>query len=383
VIELDRLGLPTDVERAAERPASTVPLPAADDLALILLTSGTTDAPRLVPALHRDALEVCAARVRARRLTARDRGLSTARAFFVLGLLRVIESLLAGGSAIVTSASEIVQQPEAVRELAPTWTWMSPALLESVLAAGRANPAFREWPLRFVRLGGASAPSDLIARGQTFWGVPVLNGYGTTETLGYIAAEESPCTIPRKPGSVGLARPGLEIAIRDTDGTALPARASGEITVRGTGVFAGYLGDAEATAAAFFPGGWFRTGDLGYLDEEGYLFITGRLREMINRGGEKIAPQEIDDVLRGHPAVADAAAFVLLDRRLGEEVAAAVVLHNGATLTERDLRRWVADRLSLYKVPRRIWFVASLPRTGSAKVQRGVLTERYRQRPRG
>ena len=271
-----------------------------------------------------------------------------------------------------------MQAPEAIRDLAPTWTWMSPALLETILEAAQRNPAFRQWPLRFVRLGGAQVTPDLIARGQDFWGVPTLNGYGTTETLGYIAAEESPETIPRKAGSVGLVRPGLEIAIRDAAGAALPAGVAGEITVHDS-AFTGYLGDPAATAAAFFPGGWYRTGDLGYLDEEGYLFVTGRSREMINRGGEKIAPQEIDDVLRGHPAVADAAAFALPDRRLGEEVAAAVVLREGAALDERALRRWAAARLSPHKVPRHVWFVAALPRTGSSKVQRGVLTERYRE----
>jgi acyl-CoA synthetase (AMP-forming)/AMP-acid ligase II len=207
----------------------------------------------------------------------------------------------------------------------------------------------------------------------------VLNGYGTTETLGYISAEESPQTIPRKPGSVGLARPGLEIVIRNPEGSPLPPSVTGEITVRGDRVFSGYLDDPEATAAGFHPGGWYRTGDLGHLDEEGYLFVTGRAREMINRGGEKIVPHEIDDVLRAHPAVADAAAFGLPQARLGEEVAAAVVLREPGSLNERALRRWVAGRLSLHKVPRRIWFVPELPRTGSSKVQRGVLVERFRE----
>jgi acyl-CoA synthetase (AMP-forming)/AMP-acid ligase II len=353
------------------------PSPTGNDLAMILLTSGTTDVPRLVPAIHRHVLDTCLARAKARRLSQCDRGLSSAPAYFVLGLARVIESLLGGGSAIVTTAREIVQAPEAIRDLQPTWSWMSPAMLETVLAAAQGNSAFRDWPLRFVRLGGAQVTPDLVARAQAFWGVPALNGYGTTETLGYIAAEESPETVPRRAGSVGLARPGLEIAIRDDHGAALPDGSTGEITVR-RGVFTGYLGDPVATAAAFFPGGWYRTGDVGHRDEEGYLFVTGRSREMINRGGEKIAPQEIDDILRGHPAIADAAAFALPERRLGEEVAAAVVLRAGASLDERALRRWAAARLSPHKVPRRIWFLDALPRTGSSKVQRGVLSTRFR-----
>jgi acyl-CoA synthetase (AMP-forming)/AMP-acid ligase II len=354
--------------------------PAADDLALILLTSGTTDQPRRVPATHRNLLSTCSARVRVRRLGSRDRGLSSAPAYFVLGLARVAESLISGGSVIVTSAAEMVRCPEAIRDMRPTWAWLNPAILETILDAARAKPAFAEWPLRHVRSGGSLVTPELIDRAQELWRVPVLNGYGTTETLGYISAEESPQTIPRKRGSVGLARPGLELAIRDPEGVALPAGATGEITVRGERVFTGYLDDPEATAAAFDPGGWYRTGDLGHLDEEGYLFVTGRAREMINRGGEKIVPHEVDDALRAHSAVADAAAFALPHRRLGEEVAAAVVLREPGSLSERDLRRWVAGRLSPHKVPRRIWFVAELPRTGSSKVQRGVLTERFRER---
>jgi acyl-CoA synthetase (AMP-forming)/AMP-acid ligase II len=315
-----------------------------------------------------------------RGFTREDRGLSVAPAYFVLGLARIVEALLAGGSVIAASAEGMVRQPDVIRDLAPTWAWMSPAVLESVLEAATANPVFAEWPLRVVRSGGAQVTPALIARGEALWHVPVLNGYGSTETLGFIASEENPETIPRKVGSVGLPRPGLAITIRKTDGTLLPVGATGEITVRGRTVVPGYLDEPDATAATFFPGGWYRTGDLGYLDEDGYLFVTGREREMINRGGEKIAPGEVDAVLRLHPAVADAAAFALPDTRLGEDIAVAVVLVEGASPTPRELRRWMLDRLAPHKAPRRIWFVDQLPRTGSGKVQRLALSERFRER---
>ena len=377
---LDVTGLlQLDVE-APMRPAEPPLLPAPEDLAMILLTSGTTDVPRRVPATHGNVLATCAARVQARRLAPRDRGLATAPAYFVLGLARIIESLISGGSAVVATASEIVAFPEIIRKLGPTWAWISPAVLETLLAAARANPTYGEWPLRFVRSGGAYVTPDLIARAQALWGVPVLNGYGTTETLGYIAAEESPEIIPRKPGSVGLIRPGLDVTIRNADGEPVPAETVGEITVRGPSVFSGYLGDPEATDAAFFPGGWYRTGDLGYVDDGGYLFVTGRLREMINRGGEKISPIEIDEVLRAHPAIADAAAFAIPNPRLGEDIAAAVVLREDGALDKRAVRRWAAARVSPHKIPRRIWFVDEIPRTGSGKVQRGVLADQCRSR---
>ena len=377
VVTLDAAGLlrfDVNVPKIRPEPPN---MPTPDDLAMILLTSGTTDVPQRVPATHRDMLATCSARVRARRLTRHDRGLTAAPAYFVLGLARIIESLLSGGSVIVATAHEIVRQPEAIRERAPTWAWIGPALLETVLEAAGENPTYREWPLRFVRSGGALVSPELIARAQALWDVPVLSGYGTTETLGFISAEESPDTIPRKPGSVGLARPGLEIAIRTPDGEPLPPGTTGEITVRGPGVFSGYLDDPEATAATFHPGGWYRTGDLGYLDDEGYLFVTGRLREMINRGGEKIAPTEIDEVIRALPGIADAAAFAIPDPRLGEEVAAAVVLREKGAVDARTLRRWVARRLSPHKIPRRIWVVDALPRTGSGKVQRGELSRAF------
>jgi acyl-CoA synthetase (AMP-forming)/AMP-acid ligase II len=369
------------IDGVPEGDGSDVPLPnpAPDDLAMILLTSGTTERPRCVPASHQALLEACWARAKARHLSRQDRALSCAPAYFVLGLARVIESLLVGGSAIVAESRDVLRQPDAIGALAPTWTWMSPAMLEALLEAAQHDPAIAQWPLRFVRTGSTLVTPELVARAEALWNVPVLNGYGTTETLGYIASEETPETVPRKPRSVGLVRAGFEIAIRDAGGAALPAGASGEITVRGDRVFPGYLNEPEATVAAFFPDRWYRTGDLGYLDEEGYLFVTGRVREMINRGGEKIAPTEIDDVLRQHPAVADAAAFALPDDRLGQDVAAAVVLRPGMHASRRELRAWMLDRLTRYKAPRRIWFVDELPRTGSRKVQRGVLTERFRE----
>jgi acyl-CoA synthetase (AMP-forming)/AMP-acid ligase II len=372
VLEIDMAEI-VDPGSADESPT----LPAAGDLAMILLTSGTTERPRRVPVAHGTLFCVCAEGVRVRRLTPRDRYLSVVPGSFVVAVSRLAEAVMSGGSVLVTTGADVVRRPADVRDLRPTWTWMGPALLEAILAAAVQNPAFSEWPLRSARVGGANVTPDLIARGEALWGLPILNGYGTTETLGYITSEEDPESIPRKPRSVGLARSGIEIVVRDGSGAPLPPGTTGEITVRGEHVFPGYLDDAEATAAAFFPGGWYRTGDLGSLDAEGYLVITGRVRELINRGGEKIAPQEVDDAVLAHPAVADAAAFGVPDPRLGEEVAAAVVLRPGATVTERALRRWVATRLSPHKVPRRIWFVDALPRTGSSKVQRGVLTDRF------
>ena len=168
----------------------------------------------------------------------------------------------------------------------------------------------------------------------------------------------------------------------DERGADLPPGTPGEVVIRGETLFSGYLEDAAANAAAFLPGGWFRTGDLGYVDEDGYLYLIGRLNELINRGGEKIAPLEVDRALLTHPAVAEAAAFAVPDARLGEDVVAAVVLRPGAAATARELRRWLLERLTPYKAPRRIWFVERLPRTPTGKVQRGELTRRWTEERR-
>jgi acyl-CoA synthetase (AMP-forming)/AMP-acid ligase II len=171
-----------------------------------------------------------------------------------------------------------------------------------------------------------------------------------------------------------------EIRIVDARGDAVGPGEDGEIWVCNPKSFAGYLDDPELTATVLTPDGWFRTGDLGYLDEDGFLFLTGRVNELINRGGEKIAPREVDEVLAAHSAVRAAATFAVPDARLGEDIAAAVVLERVGAATPRELREWMLERLAPQKVPRRIWFVDELPRTASGKVQRGVLSERFRVR---
>ncbi|MFN8591132.1 MAG: AMP-binding protein [Thermomicrobiales bacterium] len=377
VLEVDADGTLLPDQGAVGPPRPTPDAPVPDELAAILLTSGTTELPRAVPIRHDALLAVCGARVVIREFTRHDRALLSAPASFVVGIARAVEALISGGSAIMVDPLEIVASAAAIRDLQPTWAWMSPALLELVVDAADRDPAIAEWRPRMVRSGGTRIPPSLVARAESLWGVPVLNGYGSTESLGFISAEERPDRIPRKPGSAGQIRPGLEVTIRADNGDALPIGATGEITVRTGRNFTGYLDDPDATAAIFFPGGWYRTGDVGHLDSDGYLFVTGRLREMINRGGEKVAPHEVDDALREHPAIADAAAFAVPDPRLGEEVAAAVVLCDGAAVSPRDLRRWLVHRLAVHKIPRRIVFLDALPRTASGKVQRGALTERY------
>ena len=196
---------------------------------------------------------------------------------------------------------------------------------------------------------------------------PVIEAYAMTEAAHQMCSNPLP-PAPRKPGYVGPAA-GPEVAIMDAAGNELAVGEVGEIVIRGANVTAGYLNNAEANAAAFH-GNWFRTGDQGLMDAEGYVKVTGRLKEIINRGGEKIAPLEVDDVLLDHPAVRQACSFAIPHPKLGEDVAAAVVLAAGASTTERELRRFVAERLADFKTPRRVVFLDEIPKGPTGKIQR-------------
>jgi acyl-CoA synthetase (AMP-forming)/AMP-acid ligase II len=206
-----------------------------------------------------------------------------------------------------------------------------------------------------------------MAELEAVFGCPVIESYGMTEASHQMTSNPLPPR-PRRAGTVGPAA-GPEVAILDEAGRPLPAGSVGEVVIRGPNVTAGYVANAAANASAFTDG-WFRTGDQGVLDADGYLTITGRLKELINRGGEKISPREVDDLLMSHPAVAQAVTFALPHDKLGEEVAAAIVLREGKSATERELRDFVSARLADFKVPRKVVFLAEIPKGATGKLQR-------------
>jgi acyl-CoA synthetase (AMP-forming)/AMP-acid ligase II/aryl carrier-like protein len=239
--------------------------------------------------------------------------------------------------------------------------------------AGGAAEIIAATPLRFIRSSSSALAPQVMASLEEMFGVPVVEAYGMTEAAHQMACNPLP-PADRKPGSVGPAA-GPQVAIMGDNGTLLRAGAEGEIVIRGANVFAGYGANPEADALAF-ENGWFRTGDLGRLDEDGYLSISGRLKEIINRGGETISPREIDEALLDHPAVSQALAFAVLDTRLGEQVAAAVVIEPGAAVEERDLRTFASVRIAPFKVPRRIVFLDEIPKGPTGKLQRIGMAER-------
>jgi acyl-CoA synthetase (AMP-forming)/AMP-acid ligase II len=344
------------------------------DAALLLFTSATTGSPKLVPLTRANLHALAAHDISALPLSATDRLLSLMPLFHMQGLSAALAQLLCGGTVISTSGFNPTTFLAWLDQFQPTWFNSSPPLNRSILGLARQHPeVFRRVPLRFIRTAGASPQPEIVTSLEASIGVPVLNGYGLTEAGGLTRNTAD----ARKAGSVGRTS-GLEVVIMDPLGDLIADGEEGEIVIRGASVTCGYLDDPESNQASFRDG-WFRTGDIGRLDGENFLFITGRLKEMIDRGGEKILPQGVEDVLAEHPAVADAAVFAVAHPTLGEDIAAAVVLREGAAATALELRRFAATKLAAFKVPRRIEFLDTIPRTSTGKAQRSLLAERFRK----
>lgn len=341
--------------------------------AFILQTSGTTAQPKLIPFSHSNML-AAAARLQAWfGLTPSDRCLSVSAPYYSHGLkVTVFTPLLTGGSVAVPANSAIVALDEWLDVLRPTWYSAGPTLHTAVRDKARSleDPQAAH-TLRFVVSGGAPLPKEVQDGLQRILGVPVLEHYGSSEAA-QIAANLPPPG-PNKPGTCGQPWPDT-LAIVGADGHPLPAGQRGEVWVRGPTVTSGYL-DAPELNQAVFTEGWFRTGDIGSLDTDGFLSLHGRLSELINRGGEKIAPAEIESALLRHPAVAEAAAFAIPHPRLGDDAAAAIVPHPGAQATPAELRQFLQRELASFKIPRRILILDQLPKGATGKVQRRRLRD--------
>ena len=340
-----------------------------DDVALVLHTSGTTSRPKIVPLSQRN---VCASARNIRNflaLTAQDRGLNIMPLFHIHGLIAgILAPLSAGGQVCCTPGFNALKFFGWMEEARPTWYTAVPTMHQAILGRAANNRAVIEAnPLRFIRSSSSAMPTQVIREIEQVFGAPLVESYGMTEAAHQMAANPLPPR-ERKPGSVGIAA-GPEVAIMDTDGRLLTAGETGEIVIRGENVTAGYENNPRANAEAY-TNGWFRTGDQGVMDAEGYLTITGRLKEIINRGGEKVSPREVDEVLMDHPAVAQVVTFAIPHDKLGEEVGAAVVLREGTSLSEKELREFAGKRLADFKVPRKVIFLEEIPKGATGKLQR-------------
>jgi acyl-CoA synthetase (AMP-forming)/AMP-acid ligase II len=349
--------------------------PAVEDVALILHTSGSTGRPKRVPLTHAN-LSISTRNVaRSYALTADDVSLCVMPLFHVHGLVAsTLATLATGGTVVVPAKFNPLSFWRVARDHGVTWYSAVPTLHQLLLAragagSGRPEGAGR---LRFIRSCSASLPPQVMHDLEAAFGAPALEAYGMTEAAHQMSSNPLPPG-ERKPGSVG---PGTDvrISIMDAGGRHLQPGERGEVVIQGPNVIRAYENNPEANATSFVDG-WFRTGDQGYLDADGYLMLVGRLKELINRGGEKVSPREIDEVLLEHPAVAEAVCFGVPHPTWGEEVAAVVVLREAAT--EADLLAYCRERLADYKRPKQIHIAQTIPRTATGKIQRRVVAQAY------
>ncbi len=379
----DRLGVPVLTLHPTTGPAggftlnasalptgvSGIEPPRPEDPALVLHTSGTTARPKIVPLTNANLAASARHIAAALALTPADTCLNVMPLFHIHGLIAAVTASLSAGAAVCcTPGFNAFKFGEWLGEVRPTWYTAVPTMHQAILMRMRAHAdTARAARLRFIRSSSASLPPQVMAELEEVFGAPVLESYGMTEAAHQMAANPLPPRA-RKPGSVGVAA-GPEVAVMGDDGALLAQGDIGEVVIRGPNVTPGYDNNPAANATAF-TAGWFRTGDQGRLDEEGYLFLTGRLKEQINRGGEKISPLEVDVVLLDHPAIAQACTFGFPHDKLGEEVGVAVVPRPGQSVTEAEVRAFAAERLAAFKVPRRVLVMEDIPKGATGKVQR-------------
>lgn len=343
-----------------------------DDVSMVLHTSGTTSRPKIVP-LSQANLAASATSIRTTlQFSASDCGLNIMPLFHIHGLIAgVLAPLAAGSQVFCTPGFNALKFFAWMDEARPTWYTAVPTMHQAIVARASKNlEVIARHPLRFMRSSSSSMPPQVIAELEAIFGAPLVEAYGMTEATHQMCSNPLPPGV-RKPGSVGLAA-GPEVAIMAEDGTLLPKGqpgAIGEIVIRGANVTRGYENNDKANAEAF-TNGWFRTGDQGQMDADGYVSLTGRLKEIINRGGEKVSPREVDEILMDHPAVAQVVCFGMPHPKLGEEVAAAVVLREGQQASERELQAFVSARVAEFKVPKKILILDEIPKGATGKLQR-------------
>jgi acyl-CoA synthetase (AMP-forming)/AMP-acid ligase II len=348
-------------------PGASVAEPTPDDIALILHTSGSTGRPKRVPLPHFNLAVSSANIASAYSLSEEDVSLCIMPLFHVHGLIgSVMSTLLSGGTVVVPTKFNALSFWRTVREHRVTWYSSVPTMHQLLLARTHHKPA-EAGCLRFIRSCSAPLSPELIHKIEGVFGVPFVEAYGMTEASHQMTSNPLPPRM-RKAGSVGVGT-GIRISIMDSEGNHLGTNQCGEVVIQGASVFRGYENNPEANAQCIVDG-WFRTGDQGMLDEHCYLHLTGRIKDIIIRGGENIAPHEVDEVLLKHPAVATAVTFGFSHPTLGEEVAAAVVLHEPHGASESALLKHCRECLAEYKSPKKIYLVKSIPTTATGKIRR-------------
>jgi acyl-CoA synthetase (AMP-forming)/AMP-acid ligase II len=358
-----RLAMESDAPRGRSRTAGP---PGDDDVALVLHTSGTTSRPKLVPLRHRNLFASAGNIASTYGLAPSDIALCVMPLFHIHGLMAsTMATFRSGGLVVVPPKFDPMTFWPTLHEHSATWYSAVPTMHQMLLMRNRGEQPPGADGLRFIRSSSSALSPETMALLESRFGAPVVEAYGMTEASHQMASNPLP-PAPRRPGTVGTGT-GVRIGIMTDAGDLLPEGSVGEVVIRGPNVIDGYSNNPEANATSFVDG-WFRTGDQGNIDADGYLSLIGRLKEMINRGGEKIAPREIDDVLMQHPAVSEAVAFGSPHPAWGEEVVAAVVLKE--PVAEKELIAFARERLADYKVPKKLYIVDKIPTTATGKIQR-------------
>ncbi|KAK5660072.1 hypothetical protein OQA88_13541 [Cercophora sp. LCS_1] len=342
-----------------------------EDIALVLHTSGTTSRPKVVPLSHRNLTRTMANIKATYALTPSDRTMLVMPLFHVHGLLcGLLAPLFSGGSLIVPPKFSATDFWRDFITHEANWYTAVPTIHQILLK----NPAPSPLPtIRFIRSCSSPLSPTVFHALEKTYKAPVLEAYAMTEAAHQMTSNPLP-PAKRKPGTVGIGQ-GVEVVILDDAGNAVPEGTEGEISIKGTNVTSGYLNNPKANAEAFTKSGYFRTGDQGKLDEDGYVVITGRIKELINKGGEKISPIELDNVLARHEAVSEAVSFAIPDEMYGQEVAVAIVLKPGKRLEKEELQKWVGERVAKFKVPKKVYFTDVMPKTATGKIQRRIVAE--------
>ena len=361
---------------AQSLPAVNGGLAGPDDVALVLHTSGTTSRPKIVPLSHSN---VCASARNIQntlRLESTDVCLNVMPLFHIHGLMAAVLATLGKGATVFAAPGfDALKFFSWLDQAQPSWYSAVPTMHQAILARSKRNQDIIERTnLRFIRSSSSALPPQVLLELEKTFGVPVVEAYAMTEASHQMTCNQLPPG-KRKPGTVGCAA-GPEVAVMDESGPdLLPQGEGGEVVIRGDNVTKGYENNPQANTECFVAG-WFRTGDQGVLDKDGYLTITGRLKEIINRGGEKISPREVDDVLMDHDAIQQVVTFAMPHKSLGEDVAAAVVLREGANADEQDIRSFASERLAAFKVPRKVFIIDEIPKGATGKLQRIGLAEK-------
>ncbi len=348
------------------------------NIAMVLHTSGTTSRPKMVPLTHKNLVASAKNISRTLNLNKNDKCLNIMPMFHIHGLVAaILAPIYNGGSIIAPSGFNALQFFKWVNEFKPTWYTAVPTMHQTILARSERNKEIiKNNPLKFIRSSSASLPSIVMQNLEKAFRTSVIESYGMTEAAHQMTSNPLPPK-KRKAGFVGI-KAGPEVALlKNKKIIKNKANIEGQIIIRGNNVTEGYLNNEKANSESFYKG-WFLTGDEGIFDEEGYLKISGRIKEIINRGGEKISPKEIDETLMDHESVQQAVAFSVPHEKLGEELSAAVVLKENSDCSEEDLKNYCKNKLAKFKIPRNIIIIDSIPKGPTGKLQRIGLAEKLR-----